>query len=347
MASSHRSEMWESVCSDTSADRHSASPYEPRHSSSTHSGLSQASEREPTGFTVADALSVDEFGRQFNAYREGKYLLPNDGDEQDRLGTESRYTMSQMVVELVFGARLTGSDIGTGTGIWAKQFAREHPRSNVIGTDLSLIQPDDNNPPNLVFEREDSEEAWIFGFPFDYIHWRLMCTCFNDIKSMITRVFEHLVPGGWAEFQDAEFEVVGENSAATAYLYNSPYYRWFRAMVAGGASFGRDFRVANKYKSWMMEAGFVNVVEKVVFVPVNGWPVDQKDQLLGKWHSLDVLRFLDGSKKILQAAGYSLDQIPGFLEEVRDSSLDARLRCYVPHYIVYGQRPEVPIIGGA
>lgn len=64
-------------------------------------------------------------------------------------------------------------DIGTGTGIWAKQFAREHPQSNVIGTDLSLIQPDENKPPNLVFEREDSEEAWIFDFPFDYIHWRL------------------------------------------------------------------------------------------------------------------------------------------------------------------------------
>lgn len=31
-----------------------------------------------------------------------------------------------------------------------------------------------------------------------------VCTCFNDLKGMITRVFDHLVPGGWAEFQDAE-----------------------------------------------------------------------------------------------------------------------------------------------
>lgn len=28
---------------------------------------------------------MEEYGRTFNAYREGKYLLPNDGDEQDRL----------------------------------------------------------------------------------------------------------------------------------------------------------------------------------------------------------------------------------------------------------------------
>lgn len=109
-------------------------------------------------------------------------------------------------------------------------------------------------------------------------------------------------------------------------------------MVAGGASFGRDFRVANKYKAWMIEAGFVNVVEKIVLVPVNGWPVDRKDKLLGNWYSLDVLRFLDGSKKILQAGGYPLEEIPAFLEDVRHSGLDARLRCYVPRKFMPGKK---------
>lgn len=33
-------------------------------------------------------------------------------------------------------------DIGTGTGIWAIDFADEHPETTVIGTDLSPIQPD-------------------------------------------------------------------------------------------------------------------------------------------------------------------------------------------------------------
>lgn len=63
-------------------------------------------------------------------------------------------------------------DIGTGTGIWAKQFARHHPGSTVIGTDLSLIQTQDNLPPNVSFVREDSEELWVFDHLFDYIHWR-------------------------------------------------------------------------------------------------------------------------------------------------------------------------------
>lgn len=32
-------------------------------------------------------------------------------------------------------------DIATGTGIWAIEFAEEHPGARVVGTDLSPIQP--------------------------------------------------------------------------------------------------------------------------------------------------------------------------------------------------------------
>lgn len=62
-----------------------------------------------------------------------------------------------------------------GTGIWALQFAEKHPDSNVIATDLSLIQPD-VGLPNIKFFREDTEkDEWIFDVDFDYIHLRAMC----------------------------------------------------------------------------------------------------------------------------------------------------------------------------
>lgn len=122
----------------------------------------------------------------------------------------------------------------------------------------------------------------------------------------------------------------GEDPRASAYLQQSPFQKWFQLMVAGGAARGRDFRVANKYKSWMIEAGFVDVVEKVVFVPVNGWPVDIKDKWLGKWYNMDVLKFLDGSKKLLLAGGMPEDRVDGFLADVRRSSIDASLRSYCP-----------------
>lgn len=64
-------------------------------------------------------------------------------------------------------------DIGTGTGEWAIDFAELHPDAQVFGTDISIIQPL-YVPPNCQFVREDSEEEWVFTFPFDYIHLRMM-----------------------------------------------------------------------------------------------------------------------------------------------------------------------------
>lgn len=101
-------------------------------------------------------------------------------------------------------------------------------------------------------------------------------------------------------------------------------------MAAGGAARGRDFRVAKRYKDWMIEIGFVNVVEKIILVPVNQWPINTRDSWLGKWLSMDVLKFLGSSKKLLHAGGMLEDQMDGFLEEVRRSAFDVGLRGYVP-----------------
>jgi ubiquinone/menaquinone biosynthesis C-methylase UbiE len=89
----------------------------------------------------------------------------------------------------------------TGTGIWAIQFSKRYPATTVVGTDLSVIQPL-NVPPNCQFYREDTEEEpWVFDRQFDYIHLRTMSSCFRDPKAMVGRIFRHLRPGGYVEYQ--------------------------------------------------------------------------------------------------------------------------------------------------
>ena len=67
-----------------------------------------------------------ENGRRYQSYRDGAYTLPNDEEEQERLDLYHHIWLLILDGEL-FVAPLENPrkvlDIGTGTGIWAMDFA--------------------------------------------------------------------------------------------------------------------------------------------------------------------------------------------------------------------------------
>jgi SAM-dependent methyltransferase len=90
-----------------------------------------------------------ENGRTYHRYKDGKYNLPNDDIEKQRLDLQHNLFILMLDNRLGLappndpGAKAKRVlDIGTGTGIWAIDYADEHPDSKVIGIDLSPIQPD-------------------------------------------------------------------------------------------------------------------------------------------------------------------------------------------------------------
>lgn len=71
---------------------------------------------------------MEEHGRTYHKYKQGKYVLPNDVEEQNRLDMQH-----QMALRLLEGKLhlapieknlQNALDIGTGTGIWAIEFAK-------------------------------------------------------------------------------------------------------------------------------------------------------------------------------------------------------------------------------
>lgn len=146
------------------------------------------SPREVTNSSISDPASqVGVDGRTYQAYREDTYYLPNDADEQDRLDFQHEMTF------ILLDKRLSVApvqdpkhvlDVATGTGIWALDYATENPECQVIGTDLSLIQPDmEDTVPNCRFIREDSEDPWTYGeCLFLFLFCPLLC-CILVISS--------------------------------------------------------------------------------------------------------------------------------------------------------------------
>ncbi|KAK7943495.1 S-adenosyl-L-methionine-dependent methyltransferase, partial [Apiospora aurea] len=293
-----------------------------------------------------------------------KYFLPNDAAEQDRLDLQHR-AFTVLLGDRLYLAPIKEPrrvlDLATGTGIWAIDFAREHPQAEVIGTDLSLIQPE-TALPNVKFIREDVDDPWVFPYKFDYIHARHCLTCFDNPKGVMEQAFQFLEPGGWIEYLDGKRAWMaltrvrwlhgGSLWPRPATDRNMPIgtaiQRWAQLFSQGMIRKGRNPNVAKSYKRWMQEIGFVDAVERVLAAPQGGWAKDPKLKLAGREHANADRRFIerdiyDGVRGIsfamLRSAGMSTEEIDKMVDEVRLDLLSPHVHTYVPIRCVYARKP--------
>jgi len=73
---------------------------------------------------------------------------------------------------------------------YLSDFADQHPSAEVIGTDISPIQPDEV-PQNLQFEVDDCTLEWLYTKEsFDFIHARSMYGCIVDWPEFYNQVYQ-------------------------------------------------------------------------------------------------------------------------------------------------------------
>jgi trans-aconitate methyltransferase len=152
-------------------------------------------------------------------------------------------------------------DIGTGTGEWAIEMAEDYPYADIIGTDLSPIQPN-WAPPNCRFFIDDAESDWTFSphEKFDYIHARSMGGGIGDWSKLLKQAYQHLKPGGWFEAQEFEALVLsddGTHEHATSIL------GWQDLLNQASTKFGKPMNVAPRLTQWMENQGFANVTDDI------------------------------------------------------------------------------------
>lgn len=153
-------------------------------------------------------------------------------------------------------------DYGTGTGIWAIDFADEHPSANVIGTDLSPIQPE-WTPPNCKFYVDDVESDWVFppDEAFDFIHGRSMCGSISDFDALYRKCYKYLKPGGWVELQEFEAWIWQIDDPESKMIPNIT--KWLGHIDEASAKIGKRFNVATEQRQKLIDAGFINVHDDV------------------------------------------------------------------------------------
>ncbi|EXJ53420.1 uncharacterized protein A1O5_13354 [Cladophialophora psammophila CBS 110553] len=275
--------------------------------------------------------SVQENGRAYHRYKDGSYILPEDDLEQERLDLQHEIFLLTLGRKLflapVQGPMQEVLDLGTGTGIWAIGFADQHPESNVLGIDLSPIQPH-AIPPNCKFEVDDFDTRWTFNRKFDFIHGRMLLTASADFPRLFRRAFHALQPGGWFEMQDLYMPLLCDDGT----LEGTAYGTWNDTYMEACARLRRDPSWTAKYGDWMVKAGFTGVRQEIFRWPVNPWPKDQTLKEIGIWNMINMLEGLDGFTVRLwtTALGMTAEEIRIFLVQVRKDLRDTRIHSYWP-----------------
>ncbi|KNB16444.1 hypothetical protein FOXG_14305 [Fusarium oxysporum f. sp. lycopersici 4287] len=284
-----------------------------------------------------------ENGRSYHAFKEGKYVLPNDETENDRLDLQHMLFTLTFDGSLINHPQENGSsrrrvlDAGTGTGVWAIDYAEDHPESHVIGVDLSPTQPT-FVPPNLTFYIDDLEDPWTFSTKFDLIHGRMLTGSIRDWPKFIQQSYDNLESDGWLELKDILLEfksddnTIPEGCAAT---------KWGELMLEAADKFGAPLDSCKRYKQQLADAGFVDIVETMYKWPSNGWPRDPKFKEMGLWNYENLGNGASGLSMALftRALGWTAEEVEVFLVDVRKDMRNHAIHGWWPIYVVYGRKP--------
>ncbi|KIW31220.1 uncharacterized protein PV07_02886 [Cladophialophora immunda] len=284
-------------------------------------------------------------GRRYQQIDDRSYIFPNDEQEQERLD------MLHHIYRLVLDGRLHVApignpqrvlDIGTGTGLWALDFA-EYASCAFLRVDMSPIQPQ-MVAPNCSFMIDDLEQEWAYPSSrrFDYIHQRSMSGSIGDWSKMYKQALAHLEPGGWLEVQ--EFEVWFYSQLPGGLSPDSAIATWQKLIDDGSVALSRRLNYASRFKAHLEEAGFVDVRTQVIKTPIGTWPKDAKLRQIGLYLQAQMNEAVEAVTLgyLTRALGWSEAEVQIMLKNVRKEFNDRHRHLYTFCWFITGRKGTGP-----
>ncbi|KAH7122013.1 S-adenosyl-L-methionine-dependent methyltransferase [Dactylonectria estremocensis] len=230
-------------------------------------------------------------------------------------------------------------DIGTGTGMRARDFADQYPNALVVGTDLAPIQPS-WVPPNVQFQIDDCTQNWTFqSESLDYVHMRWLVGSIQDWTVLFEQAYKSLKPGGYLESYEPSSRLESDDGSV---LEASALSQWGKFFVEGGRKLGRPFTIFDDgiQRKAMEEAGFVDIEEHDVKNPIGGWPKDPMYRDIGLYMQSAFEQ--DAKGTVLHMAtilGWTEDEVTVFVSHFRREMRTGSIHPFFRQKVVWGRKP--------
>ncbi|KAL2129651.1 hypothetical protein VTI74DRAFT_7485 [Chaetomium olivicolor] len=288
-----------------------------------------------------------ENGRWYGTYQKGNYMFPIDDTELERLDVFHKiFLLSRRNVlhsaPIYHLERPRILDLGCGTGIWGIDMADKYPSGIHVGLDLNYIQPE-FIPANMRFLQKDIEERWEDLEPssWDLIHMRTMNGSISDWPKVYAEIFRHLKPYyGYIEQVEIDWAPRCDDGSLQGDAY---IVQWTNELLDAMDSFGRPIRLdSNLAKKQLADAGFVDIKEEVIRLPLSGRPAEAPCRDLGRWFNLGIRLACEplSLAPLSRGHGRTLDEIRGLSEKVREEMYSITAHAYCALHIFTARKPR-------
>ncbi|KAF5585568.1 zinc finger transcription factor ace1 [Fusarium pseudocircinatum] len=297
--------------------------------------------------TASVSASILEYRRsQGRTYHSDKftanYFFPNDDQQVESMDLTHHYLTLLLDGELFLAPFKIDSinrvlDVGTGSGIWAIEFADRYPNTEVVGTDLSPCQPQ-WVPPNLRFEIDDATQPWTWKEDyFSFIHIRYLFGAIKDWNSLFSEAYRCCAPGGWV--QSGEADVTFRSDDGTTEL--EPVFKTYQKLFEDGSQIlGNPFFVHDLQQKAFEEAGFKDIETVDYKFPIGGWPKDPKLAEVGRFVKATLENDLEGYTLMMwqDVCQWPKDEYQVFLMTLRKAIRNPKVHSYMTVRYVYGRK---------
>ncbi|KAK7545523.1 S-adenosyl-L-methionine-dependent methyltransferase [Phyllosticta citricarpa] len=286
-----------------------------------------------------------EHGRRYHAYKDGDYFMPNDEDEQDRLDLfhnmlglvlEGDLFLSPIKKERLEKGRVL--DVGTGTGIWAVEMGDKYPDAEILGNDLSPVQPS-WVPPNVKFEVDDAESPWTHARPFDLVFCRYLDGAISDWAALVRNAYSKTSPGGWTEFHAFDTHFRSDDGTLKPEAFMNQFVE---NLKKGCQVMGKELVPGPRLEGWFKDAGFQNIAVKTYKVPLGPWAKDERLKKIGMFNLLQAVEGIEAftMRVFTKCLGWTPEDVQAFDAKVVADFKSKSTHSYFTFYVVYGQKPE-------
>ncbi|KAF5576136.1 mRNA 3 end-processing YTH1 [Fusarium pseudocircinatum] len=293
-----------------------------------------------TASLTSSILEYRKFqGRTFNSDKyETEYFAPNDERQKESIDISRYLTSEPGPVSDASDTSHKSKAADDQIGIWAIDFADQYPNAEVIGTDLSPIQPD-WVPPNVRFELEDATSNWTWSNDtFDFIHMRYLIGAIADWGALFKEAFRCCKPGGFVESVEVNPNFLSDDDTASNVMAVQTWNKLFRE---ASKAFGRSFCEIEGDAELLAAAGFVDLQVTDFKVPIGGWAKDSKLRQVGQFLRATIENDLEGYTLMAwqQIMGWPKDEYQLFLMNMRKALRDKKVHSYIRVRFLNARKP--------